>query len=243
MSRLEKVHEFIGRWTEIDAERKVQPEITNKLKNEHSKIIFKVAKQKLKPFGVVQLGKSRIWLDDRGWYTTQIEFQPSSWARGTYLNIGVDFHWYKKQYMSFNLEGRQENFVEYKNDEQFTAEMEKFCDLIIKKILEIRENLRTIASAKKIILKHNFQNDDLWGNYHKGTICGLAGDFDKMNKYFNDLLKVENDMQLQWIEDLKENVKHLQSKTYDLELFKAEKLNIISETRKLKKLPEMEINL
>jgi len=225
--------------------------------NEHSKIIDKVAKQKLKPLGIVQKGKSIVWLDDRGWFTTVIEFQPSSWAKGAYLNIGANFHWHKAEHFGFDLGGREENnFVEYKNDEQFVAEMEKFCDLIIKKVLEFRENLKTIFLAKGIILKHNFPSEELWGNYHKGIICGLTSDFDELNKFFSDILKQDSIGQwtcgntgtvhsthIQWIDDLKEDVKYLLSKTSSLELFKVEILKIIAETRKLKKLPEIEIDL
>jgi hypothetical protein len=212
------------------------------MNNEHSKIITKIAKQKLKPLGIVQKGQSRTWIDDKGWYSTIIEFQPSSWARGAYLNIGANFHWHKQDYFSFDFCYRQQSFIEYNSDDQFTKEMGKFCELIVEKVIEIRERFSTIHLAKDVILVHNFTSDDIWGNYHKGTICGLAGDFDKMNKCFDDLLKIENDMQIQWIENLKENVKYLQSKTCDLELFKAKILKIIAETRKLKKLPEMEIN-
>ena len=226
------------------------------MKDEHSKIITKVAKQKLKPLGIAQKGKSRIWLDDNVWFTTQIEFQPSSWARGAYLNIGANFHWYKQEYMSFDLEYRRGNFVEYKNDEQFTNAMEKFCDLTIQKVLELRERLATLLSAKDNILAYNFSSEELWGNYHKGTICGLTGNFDELNKFYSDLLKVDSTKQwtcgntgvvhsthIEWIDELKENVKYLLKKTSSLDIFKAEVLNIIAETRRLKKLSEVEINL
>jgi hypothetical protein len=223
--------------------------------NEHTKIIAKVAKQKLKPLGIVQKGKSRIWFDDRAWFTIQIEFQPSSWSRGTYLNIGANFHWYKQGHLSFDFENRQANFIEYKNDEQFTAEVERLCDLTIQKVLEIRERFATVFSAKEFILGYTFVSDELWGNYHKGTICGLTDDFEKLNKYYSNLLKensirewtdgntgVAHSMRVEWIDELKERVKHLLTKTSSFHLFKTEVLSIISESRRLKKLPEVEID-
>jgi len=224
--------------------------------NEHSKIIAKVAKQKLKPLGIVQKGKSRIWFDDRVWFTIQIEFQPSSWSRGTYLNIGANFHWYKQEYLSFDFECRQEQFIEYKNDEQFMVETERLCDLTIQKVIEIREKFATISSAKKFILEYNFSSDKLWGNYHKGTICGLTDDFDGLNKYYSNLLKedsmkqytdgntgVVHSMRVEWIDELKEKVKYLLTKTSSFDLFKTEIMSIIVESRRLKKLPEVEIDL
>lgn len=49
----------------------------------HSKIINKLAKDTLKPIGVLRKGQSRTWLDDNGWWVTVIEFQPFSWSKGT----------------------------------------------------------------------------------------------------------------------------------------------------------------
>lgn len=60
----------------------------------HSKIIKQVCKEILIPIGVFQKGTSRIYLDDNDYFFTVIEFQPSSWDRGTYLNIGITFLWY-----------------------------------------------------------------------------------------------------------------------------------------------------
>ena len=213
------------------------------MSNEHSKVINKVAKKLLKPQGIVQKGQSRIWLDDHGWFTTIIEFQPRDKAKGSFLNIAAHFHWHKKDCFSFDLGYRELDFVEYKNDEQFAKKMEKFCELTIEKVLEIRKKLATLHSAKKVILGHTFVSEEIWGKYHKGTICGLTGDIEKLNKHYGDLLKYEHRCNAPFIDELKENTKFIQSKASNLELFKAEILSIIAETRKLKKLPEMEIML
>jgi hypothetical protein len=208
---------------------------------------------------VQQQGVSRVWFDDRGWFTTIVEFQPSSYARGAYLNIGANPHWYKETNIGFSLilDYRTHDFVKYYNDEQFTIEMEKFCELAIREILEFREKLTLIHSAKEFILNYNYvECAEIWRNYYKGTICGIADDFDGLNKYYNEVLKESSTKQwtdgnagkvhiayIQWIEDLKENVKYLLSKTSNLKMFKEEILKIIYETRKLKKLPAIEINL
>jgi len=39
-----------------------------------------------------------------------IEFQPSGFGIGTYLNIGVDFHFYPRGYFAFSHEYRQKEF-------------------------------------------------------------------------------------------------------------------------------------
>ena len=62
-------------------------------KNIHSKTIKQVCKEILIPLGVFQKGSSRLYLDDNGYFFTVVEFQPSSWDKGTYLNIGLTFLW------------------------------------------------------------------------------------------------------------------------------------------------------
>jgi hypothetical protein len=56
-------------------------------------VIAEVAKQVLAPLGVKRKGRSRTWLDDHGWWLGIVEFQPSSWGAGSYLNVGPEFLW------------------------------------------------------------------------------------------------------------------------------------------------------
>ncbi len=210
---------------------------------EHSKIINTIAKKKFKSLGIKQKGQSRIWLDDRGWFTTIIEFQPFRGSQGTTLNIGVNFHWYKKEYFSFDIGYRQNvPFIEYnQNDDKFSQEVEKFCEMAITKILEYREFLKDIYTAKSLILNHIFTSEEFWGNYHKGTICGLTNDFDKLNKYYQKLLK--ETYPVEWVNELKREVERLRSKIQSQEQFTEEIIGTIKRTRTLKKLPEIEIRL
>lgn len=211
---------------------------------EHSKIINRIAKEKFKPFGITQKGKSRIWLDDRGWYTTLIEFQPYRGERGTTLNVGVNFHWYEHDYFSFDIGSRQDvDFVNFdeNNIESFEKNIEEFCDLCLKIVIENRTKFKSIYSAKEYILKHNFTSDEFWGNYSKGIICGLTNDFNEQNKYFNKLLNKIHPVK--WADQLKERTNYLITKSLNQEEFTSEIIKIIIETRKSKKLTEQEILL
>lgn len=59
------------------------------MSNNHNRVINAEAWRLLKPFGLTRKGRSRVWLDDHGWWLIQVEFQPSSWSKGSYLNVGV----------------------------------------------------------------------------------------------------------------------------------------------------------
>jgi hypothetical protein len=207
----------------------------------HSKIINKVAVQILKPNGLVRKGQSRIWLDDHGWYTTMIEFQPFSGRQGTCINVGVTFHWYLKDYSSFDVGYRESKFIDYESDEQFIPEVEKLAHLALNKIIGYRESLCNLDNAKQLILNHDFTSDSLWGNYHKGIISGLANDLEGLNKYYDGLLAVDHGVA--WAHELKNQVLHLKNIATNSDGFRMEIMKIISKTRALKKLPVLEIKL
>ena len=143
----------------------------------HTKIINKVARQALKPVGVKRKGQSRIWLDDNGWWITLVEFQPSSWSKGTYLNVGVNFQWYPKGHFSFDIGYREAGFVEYESDQQFEPQAQEFAELAKAKVLEIREQLSSPASVKKYVISaFHDHRPTLWGAFHQGMSCILTKD-------------------------------------------------------------------
>ncbi|MDR1274881.1 MAG: hypothetical protein LBL72_00590, partial [Candidatus Accumulibacter sp.] len=88
---------------------------------------------------------------------------------------------------------------------------------------------------------HEFTSDETWGNYHRGVASGLVGNIPKLNEYFDELLR-ENDNGIEWRVELKRRADELKKMSnVDSNEFRTEIVNIINETRKLKKLNEMEI--
>ncbi|TKZ35963.1 hypothetical protein [Brachyspira catarrhinii] len=128
-------------------------------KNIHSKIIKQVCKEILIPLGVFQKGTSRLYLDDNDYFFTVVEFQPSNWDRGTYLNIGLTFLWDYNQsdvlYFEFSRQpaSRYGKFVEYKNEIQFKKEIINLVNIAKEEILFYRK-LRDIEFAKDWMISY-----------------------------------------------------------------------------------------
>lgn len=205
---------------------------------EHSKIINSIARKILKPIGLVQKGNSRTWLDDHGWYTIIVEFQPYSYRQGTFLNVGANFHWRKEDYWSFDIGHRESDFVNFENAEQFTTEFENLAGFALDKILFYRKALSNINAAKDTILNHKFTSEELWGSYHKGIICGLTNDLTELHKYFDKLLAFED--RAPFIPEVKSEVTRLKVIALDPNSFKEEIRQIIKRTREAKRLPSIE---
>jgi len=94
---------------------------------DHNRLLTSAARAELVPLGCVQKGRSRTWLDDHEWWVGVVEFQPSAWSKGSYLNVGVCWLWYEKDYYSFDTAlvadgSRIESFREFDGTDAFASE-------------------------------------------------------------------------------------------------------------------------
>ena len=98
--------------------------------NPHSRLITAAAREVLRPLGLFQKGRSRTWLDDRGWWLGVVEFQPSSFSKGSYLNVGAMWLWHRTiKHIQFDVGHRVADvgYVEFESEAQFAPEAEKFA--------------------------------------------------------------------------------------------------------------------
>lgn len=179
---------------------------------QHNKIINNAAKKILSPHGIFRKGSSRIWLDDNDYFLTVIEFQPSGYDKGSYLNVGLAFLWEKTEGLNdalvFELgdrvfvNGRQ--FVSYKDDETFSEAMELFASEALKKAEEYRK-FRDLEYAKRTMAKN--LKPKFWSVYNLAMLCFFKGDFTDGKKYFNEYLDrlknsfYNNGYYIKWCED------------------------------------------
>ncbi len=199
---------------------------------DHNKLLTKIAKEKLKPYGIVQKGKSRTFLYDNGWYIIVIEFQPSSWSKGTYLNLGVDFNFSPREHLAFGHGYREKGFEEAKDEKQFTDIVSKYCDIAIGRVEKLKKDFNDIGTAIRTI--KGSKTKSAWDNFDLGVMYGIMEKFGEAKKYFTRLKKEKCEHPyefarrtlaieiLTWLED---------------GLFGKKVLELIAQTRELKKLP------
>ena len=155
---------------------------------DHNRIIKKVVNAVLKPQGLFQKGTSRIWIDDNGWFLILVEFQPSAWGKGSYLNVSIHYLWDDKDYLSFDYGHRLHKFVAFDgNEEQFAADMEFLAKLAMDQVLQYRQ-FRDLEYARVAVLQ-NETHHVINTLYPKMMICGLRKDRDAVNHY-NRLMEV-----------------------------------------------------
>jgi len=202
----------------------------------HLRILTKAAKSVLMPLGITQKGRSRTWLDDQRWWLGVIEFQPSSWSKGSYLNVGACWLWDVKDYLSFDHGNRTERFVSYASDEQFVPEAERLATRAKQRVLELRKTFKSPADVAKVMSAGPGTH---WVRFHAGVAYGCCGEARKAHKSFAEVLRLgaEHD----WQKDLLRRVEELDAMLSTPRIFRETIEAAILETRRRLKLRSMEI--
>ncbi len=151
------------------------------------KLIKRIAKEKFNGLGIKQKGHSGLWYYNVDYYLILIEFQPSSGDNGTYLNVGVDFLWYPKDFFGFQFGYRLSNFRRFIDEKQFENEVEELCDLAISKVDHYKNMFRDRnLVADKLLEIHKDKSND-WERFAIGLSFALAGQNSKAIDYLKKL--------------------------------------------------------
>ena len=174
---------------------------------QHNNIINDVAKKILAPEGLFRKGSSRCWIDDNDWFFIVVEFQPSAFEKGSYLNVGIDFLWEKtaalNDGLSFDYGGRVlangNQFASYQSDhansdKDFASKIEAFAATALDEVTEYRK-FRDLEYAKTALKKKVVQTSEkhlFWEVYHLAMLCFFKRDYEEGKRYFDrymDILK------------------------------------------------------
>lgn len=174
---------------------------------DYNKIIKQAADAILKPQGLFRKGSSRVWIDDNGWFLILVEFQPSGWDKGSYLNVAVHFLWTEQKCLTYDFSSggpRINGFVAFDgNEEKFLLDMQGFANRALEKVEEYRK-FRDQECACSVRLKSNFGHD-IHKLYQKMMICGLCRD-PRAVHYFEELGDLVREPEFAWISQIKDEL-------------------------------------
>ncbi len=205
----------------------------------HNKLLKKIAREFFAEHGIVQYGSSRIFIDDRQWYTIIIEFQPSSWSKGSYLNVAVDFHFYPRDYFAYRQVVRETAFEEFQDEAQFAAAIHTMCELALRRVLLYRQSYRDLPTALKSLKKES--DKDAWSFYDLATVYGLLGDENAARRYYRKVLAEACDVD--WERNRKKVTEELIECLDGSGAFQRRMREIIQSSRREKKLTNVELEL
>jgi len=147
----------------------------------HDRIIGDAAKAALGPLHFRRKGRSRTWMADHGWWVTVVEFQPSAWSKGSYLNVAAHWLWSDTGHLSFDFGGRVAEHVEYLSDPQFVSAVASMAASAAKEAEALCEKFTSLSVTAEILLGEARRRGGQgpghpgWMTYHAGVASGLAG--------------------------------------------------------------------
>jgi hypothetical protein len=155
----------------------------------HARLLNDAALEVLEPLGLTQVGRSRTWLDDHGWWLALVEFQPDREARGSYLNVGVMWLWRPAEEFSFDVGYRVGDFKTFRNKAQFEREALDMANRAAARIEKYRAMFSSLDLAAEYLVQHH-DGGDPWARYHTGVACALTGRPEQACRCFDDFLEL-----------------------------------------------------
>jgi hypothetical protein len=152
----------------------------------HNSQLAKAAKKHLGPLGMKRKGQSRLWFQDNGWWLGVVEFQPSSWSKGSYLNVAAMWLWNAKDYWSFDEGGRVEKFHEFKDTDQFAHVADTLATRAGDEILALSQRFSSLAVVASHLARNSYE--DPWQTYYAAMAALAIGDIEHAQKRFRALL-------------------------------------------------------
>ena len=142
---------------------------------DHNRVIDGEARRILKPLGLYRKGKSRVWLDDHGWWVIQVEFQPSASSKGSYLNVGLNWMLYEGNVGAFNIGSRVSvPFISAVGNESFEEDARKLAVRAREEVVRIRSSFSSLRGALDYYA--TLERRGIWDDYYHGVVRGLSGD-------------------------------------------------------------------
>lgn len=198
--------------------------------DEVGKLIAAAAKQALLPLGCQRIGRSRTWISDQRFWLIVIEFQPSSWEKGTYLNVGAMWLWRARKDYSFNAGYRIADFVRFYNVEQFSGAVDKLASQAAQEVERLRKQFGSLLDIYQYLIDHTSEaNPDI---FHTAIAAGLVGEVETARRLFKIHLDTFG-KDFQWQIDLCKKHAALASQLQEPSLFRTSVLAIIQECRTL----------
>jgi len=200
--------------------------------NEHSRIIAAAAKAALQPLGLKRKGQSRVWYSDQRFWIIAVEFQPSGWSKGSYLNVSIKWLWHSGA--GYDFSDRPVDFIPFESAEQFTPLVEGMAARAAQEVEAWKDRFKTFDDICQYLIAK--AKDDGWPICNAAIATGLAGDEDTSRRYFQRLEDWET-YGYDWQLRLKADSAALAALLLDPKKFRLEVLNLIQRQRASMKMP------
>lgn len=172
-----------------------------------------------------------------------MEFQPSSWSKGSYLNVGATWLWRpepEEAVISFDfVPYRVEPFLEAQSEEQFAADARRLAERAAEEIIRLRATLPNVAEAASALERQARQLGG-WHNWHAAVALGLSGQLAQAASHLDRVIRSEDDREW-WIPVRQAAGRLRKAIEKDPADFRRSVLGYIAESRRSLRLPPSDL--
>jgi hypothetical protein len=169
-----------------------------------------------------------------------VEFQPSGFGKGSYLNIAASWLWYPDSDSQFDYVRRASGLVPFQSLEQFQPEAERLTKLAAAEAAKLDKkftSLEDIANHLREQTKDPRLSQNPWTLYHAAIVAALTEDRKFSLKCFSDLANQK--AQTDWHKKMQDEAAVLAKLVPESERFRTAILANIAETRARLRLPPL----
>ena len=164
--------------------------------NEHGRLIAAAAKAALTPLGCKRKGQSRLWFSDERYWLITVEFQPSAWSKGSYLNVRPQWLWLR---LGANDHfPRPTDYIEFESAEQFTPLIEDMAAIAAQSVLTLRDRFQTLADINRYFAERITRNG--WPVYRAAVTAGFLGEIETARELLKRLESFDTENHESWME-------------------------------------------
>jgi len=162
------------------------------------------------------------------WWMVVVEFQPSDWSRGSYLNVGCMWLWNVKQHISFDVGYRVDGFLPFENEEQFGPVAERLAIAALEKVGEYRRLFRSVHQASDYYLENTPKS--FWPCFDAAIAHSLAGRAEASTPLLADCLDSTDDDPM-WLKEARSDARRLLGSVDDVHRIRAVISDRVMKTR------------
>lgn len=165
-----------------------------------------------------------------------MEFQPSSWASGSHLNVGAMWLWQEKGYLSFDVGYRVEEFSEFCSEAQFGVVARSLSERAAHEVARYRRLFPSIYGVCSYYSRHS--PVELWPTFDAAIAFAIAGDIGAAKRLFGKAIRGEQDDR-DWVKAARAKASNLCAIVDDAPRFRITVEATVHRTRELLKLPAL----
>ncbi|MET7695162.1 hypothetical protein ABZT06_45940 [Streptomyces sp. NPDC005483] len=170
------------------------------------RIITSAARESLEPLGLAQRGRSRVWIDDHGWWLRVVEFTSPRIA-GSGLYVGAMWLWHDVDHLAFHVDAVRVGSELFRTEDQFTPLALELSRQAAANATALREKFSALPDVARYLTTRPVRRRFLWDSFDSGIAAALAADGDTARDHFERLLR--EDALAPWMVEAQEKAREL----------------------------------